>query len=97
MNSSYVRRLRLARELLELRKESGLTHAELAAKIGQSRAQISRLENGLAPGLTLIRLAGILLVLDWPPREPARSSWFEMVAYADDDAPPGIAPAARNG
>ena len=46
MNSPYVRRLRLARELVELRKESGLTHEQLASKIGQSRAQISRLENG---------------------------------------------------
>jgi transcriptional regulator with XRE-family HTH domain len=44
--SPYVRRLRLAAELRALRAEAGLTHEQLAAKIGQSRAQISRLENG---------------------------------------------------
>ena len=46
MISPYVRRLRLAAELRALRAEAGLTHEQLAAKIGQSRAQISRLENG---------------------------------------------------
>jgi transcriptional regulator with XRE-family HTH domain len=46
MISPYVRRLRLAAELRDLRKQSGMTHEQLAAKIGQSRAQISRLENG---------------------------------------------------
>jgi transcriptional regulator with XRE-family HTH domain len=44
--SPYVRRLRLAAELRALRAEAGLTHEQLAARIGQSRAQISRLENG---------------------------------------------------
>jgi transcriptional regulator with XRE-family HTH domain len=44
--SPYVRRLRLAAELRALRAEASLTHEQLAAKIGQSRAQISRLENG---------------------------------------------------
>lgn len=48
MNSPYVRRLRLAAELRGLRAERGLTHEQLAKKIGQSRAQISRLENGHA-------------------------------------------------
>lgn len=46
MISPYVRRLRLAAELRGLRAEAGLTHEQLAKKIGQSRAQISRLENG---------------------------------------------------
>jgi transcriptional regulator with XRE-family HTH domain len=44
--SPYVRRLRLAAELRALRVERGLTHEQLAKQIGQSRAQISRLENG---------------------------------------------------
>jgi transcriptional regulator with XRE-family HTH domain len=44
--SPYVRRLRLAEELRALRVERGLTHEQLAKEIGQSRAQISRLENG---------------------------------------------------
>jgi transcriptional regulator with XRE-family HTH domain len=46
MISPYVRRLRLAAELRALRAEGGLTHEQLAKQIGQSRAQISRLENG---------------------------------------------------
>jgi transcriptional regulator with XRE-family HTH domain len=36
----------LAEELRRLRTEASLTHEQLAKKIGQSRAQISRLENG---------------------------------------------------
>jgi transcriptional regulator with XRE-family HTH domain len=44
--SPYVRRLRLAEELRALRIERGMTHEQLAKEIGQSRAQISRLENG---------------------------------------------------
>ena len=46
MISPYVRRLRLAAELRALRAEAGLTHEHLAKRIGESRAQISRLENG---------------------------------------------------
>jgi transcriptional regulator with XRE-family HTH domain len=46
MISPYVRRLRLAAELRALRTHAGITHVELAKQIGQSRAQISRLENG---------------------------------------------------
>jgi transcriptional regulator with XRE-family HTH domain len=46
MISPYVRRLRLAAELRALRGQAGLTHEQLARRIGESRAQISRLENG---------------------------------------------------
>jgi transcriptional regulator with XRE-family HTH domain len=46
MISPYVRRLRLAAELRSLRDELGMTHTELAKRTGDSRAQISRLENG---------------------------------------------------
>lgn len=48
MISPYVRRLRLAAELTELREAAGLKHEQLAARIGQprSRSKISRLENG---------------------------------------------------
>ncbi|HEX5367571.1 MAG TPA: helix-turn-helix transcriptional regulator [Acidimicrobiales bacterium] len=46
MISPYVRRLRLAAELRDLRVRAGVTHVQLAKEIGQSRAQISRLENG---------------------------------------------------
>ena len=48
MISPYVRRLRLAAELRALRAQGGVTHEALAKRIGQSRAQISRLENGHA-------------------------------------------------
>lgn len=46
MISPYVRRLRLASELRELRLHAGITHVQLAKQTGLSRAQISRLENG---------------------------------------------------
>ncbi len=77
MNSSYVRRLRLARELLELRKESGLTHEELAEKIGQSRAQISRLENGHVVDLDdVIKILEVFGVVD--------DRWIEIMTIARD-------------
>lgn len=46
MISPYVRRLRLGAELRALRAAAGLTHEQVAKRIGESRAQISRLENG---------------------------------------------------
>jgi transcriptional regulator with XRE-family HTH domain len=46
MISPYVRRQRLAIELQRLRDDAGLTHAELAKRIDESRMKITRLENG---------------------------------------------------
>jgi len=46
MISPYVRRQRLASELRALREDAGLTHADLAKRIGQNRMKITRLENG---------------------------------------------------
>jgi transcriptional regulator with XRE-family HTH domain len=85
MNSPYVRRLRLARELVELRKESGLTHEQLAQKIGQSRAQISRLENGHVVDLgDVMKILEACRVVDdrWTAvmtiaREAAERGWWE--------------------
>jgi transcriptional regulator with XRE-family HTH domain len=57
--SPYVRRLRLAAELRALRTEGGLTHEQLAKQIGQSRAQISRLENG-----HVVDQADVMSILD---------------------------------
>jgi transcriptional regulator with XRE-family HTH domain len=57
--SPYVRRLRLGTELRALRAERGLTHEDVAKRIGQSRASISRLENGHA-----IDQAVVLALLD---------------------------------
>jgi transcriptional regulator with XRE-family HTH domain len=59
MISPYVRKLRLAAELRALRTEAGLTHEQLARKIGESRAQISRLENGHA-----VDQADVMKILD---------------------------------
>ena len=46
MISPYVRRLRLGTEVRALRAEAGLTADQLGKRIGRSRADISRLENG---------------------------------------------------
>jgi transcriptional regulator with XRE-family HTH domain len=83
--SPYVRRLRLASELRAVRAERGLTHEQLAKKIDQSRAQISRLENG-----HVVDLADIIKILDvlgvdgerWTKiitiaREAAERGWWE--------------------
>jgi len=59
MISPYVRRLRLAAEMRALRAEGGLTHEQLAKKIGSSRAQISRLENG-----HVVDQADVMSILD---------------------------------
>lgn len=87
MISPYVRRLRLARELRALRVQAGLTHEQLAKKIGQSRAQISRLENG-----HVVDQADILSILDilgvsgdhWTrvmtiAREAGERGWWESL------------------
>lgn len=102
MISPYVRRLRLARELRALRSQAGLTHEQLARKIGQSRAQISRLENG-----HVVDQADILSILDtlgvggerWTQvmtiaREAGERGWWEssrgmgvrQALYADLEA-----------
>jgi transcriptional regulator with XRE-family HTH domain len=46
MISPYVRRLRLGVEIRALRAKAGLTADQLGKRIGRSRADISRLENG---------------------------------------------------
>lgn len=87
MISPYVRRLRLAWELRALRIQASLTHEQLAKKIGQSRAQISRLENG-----HVVDQADILSILDtlgvdgdrWTQimtiaREAGERGWWESL------------------
>jgi transcriptional regulator with XRE-family HTH domain len=44
--SPYVRRLRLANEMRSLRSARGLTHDQLAKRVGVTRQALSRLENG---------------------------------------------------
>jgi len=85
MISPYVRRLRLAAELRALRAEGGLTHEQLAKQIGQSRAQISRLENGhVVDQDDVMRILDALGVEDerWTQimtiaREAAERGWWE--------------------
>jgi transcriptional regulator with XRE-family HTH domain len=85
--SPYVRRLRLAAELRAVRTDRGLTHHELAKMIGQSRAQVSRLENG-----HVVDQADIMAILEalevdderWTTimtvaREAAERGWWESV------------------
>lgn len=87
MISPYVRRLRLAAELRAVRNGRGLTHQQLARMIGQSRAQVSRLENG-----HVVDQADIMAILDalevdderWTTimtvaREAAERGWWESV------------------
>src|ERR671924_306129 len=75
MISPYVRRLRLASELRALRTEAGLTHDQLARRIGQSRAQISRLENG-----HIVDQADVLAILDTLEVDGER--WAQIVTIA---------------
>ena len=75
MISPFVRRLRLATELRALRTEAGLTHDQLARRIGQSRAQISRLENG-----HIVDQADVLAILDTLGVDGER--WTQIVTIA---------------
>src|ERR1700678_613164 len=59
MISPYVRRLRLGAEIRALRAEAGLTADLLGKRIGRSRADISRLENG-----HVIDQADVMRILD---------------------------------
>jgi transcriptional regulator with XRE-family HTH domain len=82
MISPYVRRLRLAAELKAARVDAGLTHKQLAKMIGQSRAQISRLENG-----HVVDLADIIKILDVVGVDGER--WTQIVTIAREAAERG--------
>src|SRR6266487_7048631 len=92
MISPYVRRLRLGTELRGLRAGAGLTHEQLAKKIGESRAQISRLENG-----HIVDQADVMKILDavgvdggrWTKkktiaREAGEKGWWESTRGMGD-------------
>jgi transcriptional regulator with XRE-family HTH domain len=85
MISPYVRKLRLAAEIRQLRASAGLTADQLAKRIGRSRADISRLENGHAADQ-----ADVIKILDalgvdgdqWTAivkiaREASEKGWWE--------------------
>ena len=92
MISPYVRRLRLAAELRALRAEAGLTHEQLAKRIGESRAQISRLENGhVADQADVIKILDALNVDGerWTQimtiaREAGERGWWESTRGMGD-------------
>jgi transcriptional regulator with XRE-family HTH domain len=65
--SPFVRRLRLGSELRALRSAAGLTHEQVAKRIGVSRAQVSRLENGHAADQ-----ADVMKILDALGADPDR-------------------------
>jgi transcriptional regulator with XRE-family HTH domain len=83
--SPYVRKLRLGDELRALRTAAGLTHEQVGKRIGVSRAQVSRLENGHA-----VDQADVMKILDalgadgdtWTrvmtiTREAGEKGWWE--------------------
>jgi transcriptional regulator with XRE-family HTH domain len=75
MISPYVRRLRLGAELRELRAAAKLTHEQVARRIGESRAQISRLENG-----HVVDQADVMKILDALGVDGER--WTQVITIA---------------
>jgi transcriptional regulator with XRE-family HTH domain len=75
MISPYVRRLRLGAELRALRGQAGLTHEQIAKRIGRSRADISRLENG-----HVVDQADVIAILDAIGVDGER--WTQIVTIA---------------
>jgi transcriptional regulator with XRE-family HTH domain len=75
MISPYVRRLRLGAELRALRAAAGLTHEQVAKRIGESRAQISRLENG-----HVVDQADVMKILDVLGADGER--WTQVMTIA---------------
>lgn len=102
MISPYIRRLRLGAEVRALRAQAGLTADQLGKRIGRSRADISRLENG-----HVVDQADVISILDvlgvdgdrWTQvvtiaREAGEKGWWEshktmgdrQAAYANLEA-----------
>ena len=75
MISPYVRRLRLAGEVRALRAQAQLTADQLGKRIGRSRADISRLENG-----HVVDQADIIAILDALGVDGNR--WTQIVTIA---------------
>src|ERR1035437_1288171 len=67
--------LRLRAELRALRAAAGLTHEQVAKRIGESRGQISRLENG-----HVVDQADVMKILDGRGVEGER--WTQVVTIA---------------
>ena len=58
-----------------LRNQQGVTQRVMADRAGLSQSTISRLENGLAPGLRIAWLARLLAGLHRDPGPPGYRSW----------------------
>jgi len=58
------------RTVREARHVGGLTQRDLQDLSGVHQSMISRLENGLAPGMRIVALARIMAGLGWAPRSP---------------------------
>ena len=60
-------RLRIGRRIAEIRKENGMTQAQLAERCGLQQAHIARIENGkFSVGLdTLAQIADARLLMRW--------------------------------
>jgi transcriptional regulator with XRE-family HTH domain len=65
----------LGRILYELRRQRGLSQRALAARCGLSQSTISRLENGLAPGVRVAWVARLLAGLDLDVPAPGQEPW----------------------
>ena len=70
----------LGRILYELRRQRGLSQRALAARCGLSQATISRLENGLAPGVRIAWIARLLAGLDSDVPSPGHEPWNAWTA-----------------
>ena len=93
MISPYIRRLRLGAEIRALRAGAGLTAAELGKRIGRSRADISRLENGhvidQADVMKILEAAGVEDGDRWNQvmtiaREASETGWWESFKNIGD-------------
>jgi transcriptional regulator with XRE-family HTH domain len=82
MISPYVRRLRLAGEIRALRAEAGLTADQLGRRIGRSRADISRLENG-----HVVDQADVISILD--ALAVGGDRWTQIVTIAREASEDG--------
>lgn len=65
---------RLGMEIAELRRTFGLSQEEIARSIGTSSPNISALERGRAPGISLERFLAVVEALGAPPRVRARAA-----------------------
>jgi DNA-binding transcriptional regulator YiaG len=52
--AAALERRELARQLAQRRRDAGLTHAELAARMGTSQGQITRFESGADTRLSTV-------------------------------------------